>query len=180
MQRYIIVTGIPASGKSTIGHGVAAALSLPMLDKDEILEAMFASQGIGNAEWRTRLSRAADGDLKDRAKRTNGAIIASWWHHPASDIDTGTPTEWLSSLSGAVIELHCVCSAEVAAERFLTRKRHEGHLDQLKTHAQLLESFQRFAAYGPLSIGELVEVETENAVELSSVLSEIELASVDS
>ena len=178
MQRYIIVTGLPASGKSTIGRAVAEALGLPMLDKDEILEGLFASEGIGDAQWRIRLSRAADEALKERAMRTDGAVLASWWRHPGSDINTGTPTEWISSLSGALIELHCICPAKVAAERFLSRKRHEGHLDHLKTHDQVLESFQRFAIHGPLGIGRLIQVDTENDVELSSVLSEIELASM--
>jgi predicted kinase len=176
MQRYIIVTGLPASGKSTIGRAVAAVLGLPMLDKDEIMEGLFAIKGIGNAQWRTRLSRAADEALKERSMRTYGAVIASWWRHPASDINTGTPAEWLSSLSGGLIELHCICPAKVAAERFLSRKRHEGHLDHLKTHDQVLESFQKFATFGPLGIGRLVEVDTENDVELNSVLSEINLA----
>ena len=45
MQRYIIVTGLPASGKSTIGRAVAAALNLPLLDKHEILEGLFAIKG---------------------------------------------------------------------------------------------------------------------------------------
>lgn len=73
MQRYIIVTGIPASGKSTVGHSVAAALGLAMLDKDEILESMFNSEGVGNAEWRARLSRAADEVLQERAMLSGGA-----------------------------------------------------------------------------------------------------------
>jgi len=178
MQRYIIVTGLPASGKSTICRAVAAALDLPMLDKDEILEGLFASEGIGNAQWRTRLSRVADEALKESAMRTDRAVIASWWRHPASDLNTGTPAEWLSSLSGVLIELHCVCTAKLAAERFLSRKRHEGHLDHLKTHDQVLESFQRFATHGPLGIGRLVKVHTEKDVDLSSVLAEIELASI--
>lgn len=177
MQRYIIVTGIPASGKSTIGQAVAMALALPVLDKDEILEALFSSQGVGDAEWRTRLSRAADEALQERAFQLDGAVISSWWRHPASQVHSGTPIEWLSSLPGVVVELHCVCSPQVATERFLSRRRHEGHLDRRKTHAQVLASFQQHAAHGPLGVGRLVEVDTERNVELSTVLSQVELAS---
>ena len=177
MQRHIIVTGIPASGKSTIGQAVASALGLAMLDKDEILEAMFNRQGVGNAEWRTQLSRAADEALQERALQSGGAVIASWWRHPASRLDSGTPVEWLSSLPGVVVELHCVCSPQVATERFLSRKRHEGHLDQLKTHAGVLASFQQHAALGPLGIGRVVTVNTERSVELDGLLAEIEFAS---
>ena len=176
MQRYIIVTGIPASGKSTVGHAVAGALALPMLDKDEILETLFNSQGVGNAEWRTRLSRAADEALRERALRSGGAVIASWWRHPASQVESGTPIEWVSSLPGVVVELHCVCSPHLATERFLSRKRHEGHLDRIRSHAEVLASFQQHAALGPLGIGRVVEVNTERSVETGTLLAQIRSA----
>jgi len=177
MQLNVIVTGIPASGKSTIGRAVAAALGLPMLDKDEILEAMFNSQGVGDFEWRRRLSRAADDILQAMAREGRGAVIASWWRHPASGIDSGTPVDWLSSLPGVLIELHCTCSPQVAAERFLSRKRHLGHLDQLKTHDEVLAGFQQQAALGPLGIRSLVKVNTEQSVDLRTLLAQIEIAS---
>jgi hypothetical protein len=177
MRRHIIVTGIPASGKSTVGQAVAAALRLEMLDKDEILEALFNSRGVGNADWRRELSRAADEELKQKARRSEGAVISSWWHHPASNVDTGTPVEWLSSLSGVAIELQCVCSPNIAAERFMTRQRHEGHLDRYKTYAELLTSFEQQAALGPLGLGRLVQVNTERDVELEALLTQIHIAS---
>lgn len=173
MQRHIIVTGIPASGKSTIGQAVAAALGLAMFDKDEILEALFNSRGVGNADWRRELSRAADDELKEKALRSEGAVISSWWHHPASNVDTGTPIEWLSSFPGVVVELNCVCNPQIAADRFLSRTRHEGHLDRYKTYAELLASFEQQAALGPLGVGPLVTVNTEGSVELETVLAQI-------
>jgi shikimate kinase len=81
-RRYIILTGIPASGKSTIGLAIATSLGLEMLDKDEILEALFDTEGVGDVEWRTRLSRAADEILREKAVRSEGAVITSWWRHP--------------------------------------------------------------------------------------------------
>src|SRR5438105_13412545 len=99
MKGYIIVSGVPASGKSTIGRCVAEALGLEMLDKDQILEAMFDDEGVGDGEWRTRLSRAADDVLKEKAFQSNGAVITSWWRYPASDLDSGTSVEWIASLA---------------------------------------------------------------------------------
>ena len=37
----VIVSGLPASGKSTLSRGLAAALSLALIDKDVILEGLF-------------------------------------------------------------------------------------------------------------------------------------------
>jgi len=176
MLRQIIISGIPASGKSTVGRAVAAALGLAMLDKDEFLEALFNSQGIGDAEWRKRLSRAADEILREKALRSDGAVITSWWRHPSSRVDSGTPVEWLSSLPGVAIELHCVCSPHVAAHRFLLRKRHEGHLDHLKKPAEVVASFEEHAAFGPLGIARVVRVDTDRTVEMSAVLAQIDYA----
>src|SRR6185503_9635379 len=57
---YVIVSGLPASGKSTLARRLAPLLSLPVLDKDDILEALFSSLGVGDAAWRAKLSRSAD------------------------------------------------------------------------------------------------------------------------
>ena len=50
--RLVVVSGLPASGKSTVARTLAGALGLPLLDKDVFLEALFASDGIGDAAWR--------------------------------------------------------------------------------------------------------------------------------
>src|SRR6185436_9292554 len=119
MKQFVVVTGLPASGKSTVGAAVATTLGLPLFDKDVILEALFESLGVGDGEWRMRLSRAADEVLRRQVLGSRGAVVASWWRHPLSEAPSGTPTEWLSSLPGALIEIYCKCRPETAAERFL-------------------------------------------------------------
>ena len=172
--QHIIVSGIPASGKSTVGRAIAEALSVEMFDKDEILEDLFSKKGVGDVQWRAALSRAADEILREQASRSESSVIVSWWRHPASSLPTGTPIEWLSTLPGELIEVHCVCNPVVAAERFMARKRHIGHLDQLKSFADLLEQFEQHASFGPLRMGRLLEVNTEGRVELADVLSAIQ------
>lgn len=173
MPFYIIVTGLPASGKSTIGKLMAPALEIPFLDKDEILEDLFDRQGIGDVAWRKRLSRAADDILRERARQSTSAVITSWWRHPNSALDSGTPVEWLEALPGIVIELYCHCRPPVAAARFLSRRRHEGHLDRLKSYDELISGFRQHAALGPLGIGRLIEKNTEEAIDLDPLLEEI-------
>lgn len=176
-RRHIIVTGIPASGKSTLGLAIARRLGLKMLDKDEILEELFDSEGIGDVQWRTRLSRAADELLRERALASDGAVITSWWRHPSSMVASGTPVDWLSNLQGIRIEVHCVCNAQIATERFKLRQRHAGHLDRSKPYADLLMSFEQQATLGPLGVGLLVEVDTERVVELPALLATIDALS---
>ena len=172
-MRHLIVTGIPASGKSTVARALSEELGLEMLDKDEILEDLFNEKGVGDVHWRTVLSRTADEILREQASRTESSIIVSWWRHPASTLVSGTPIEWLSELPGVLIEISCICDPAIAVERFKSRIRHRGHLDQFKSSADLLAAFQQQAALGPLGIGQLIEVNTEATVELDDLLSRI-------
>ena len=172
-NQYLIVSGIPASGKSTIARALSDALGLEMLDKDAILEDLFDKEGIGDAQWRTVLSRTADELLRERARQSASAVIVSWWRHPASTSASGTSTEWLSDLQGSLIEINCVCDPIIAAQRFKSRTRHRGHLDQFKSHTDLEASFKAHAALGPLGIGRLVSVNTDGSVKLDDVLLKI-------
>jgi cytidylate kinase len=171
--QFIVLSGLPASGKSTLGRAIAKALDLPLLDKDEILEFLFESRSIGDAEWRRRLSRDADQELIDRATKLPAAVIASWWCHPSSSVASGTPIEWLLSLRAQVVEIYCVCSPSIAASRFVGRNRHAGHVDGRHTFEALLASFHTQRSLGPLRIGRTIEVDTENEPNLAVLLSQI-------
>lgn len=170
MIRFVVVSGLPASGKSTVGAALAAALDLPLFDKDAILEALYESLGVGDAEWRNQLSRSADLVLQRLATQSNGAVLVSWWKHPLSPLDSGTSTAWLRELPGELIELHCRCSARVAVERFFARNRHAGHLDGERSQMHELSKFEQFEALGALGLGRVIEVDTERPVELDALL----------
>ena len=60
VARFIIISGLPGSGKTTLARNLAPALSLPVIDKDQILERLFESKGVGDATWRRALSRESD------------------------------------------------------------------------------------------------------------------------
>jgi hypothetical protein len=173
LNRYIVVSGLPASGKSALARAIADALRLPQLDKDEILEGLFDTLGVGDSAWRNKLSRAADDELRRQACALPGAVIVSWWRHPHSASESGTPTEWLSSLAGELVEMHCVCSPSVAATRFVGRKRHAGHLDEQKSLAAVQASFEEQAALGPLRLGRVLEVNTEVSLRVGDLLAEL-------
>jgi len=173
MNRYLIVTGIPASGKSTLAQTLAQKLSMPLLDKDQFLEPLLESAGFIEETRRHAFSRQADELFREAAERTTSAILVSWWRHPQSASQSGTPSEWLSSLPGVKVEIHCVCSPSIAATRFLSRTRHKGHMDHRRTYSELLEGFRAHASLGPLRIGPRIEVNTENSIDLSRLLREI-------
>jgi AAA domain len=170
VNRFIVVSGLPASGKSTVAKALATSLELPLLDKDALLEALFENTSVPDVQSRRELSLRADGEFQEQSSRAGSAVLASWWKHPRSPVNSGTPTEWLASLPGAHVEVHCKCSPAAAAERFVSRRRHPGHLDGRWANPELLASFELQASFGALGFGRLIEVETENTLELSALL----------
>lgn len=177
LRPFVVISGLPASGKTTLARRLAPALDLPVLDKDEILERLFESKGVGDAASRRTLSRESDAILQqDAAAATNGAILVSFWHLPGMPPDSGTPTRWLSALSAHVVNVHCTCALETAAERFLHRQRHPGHLDAQSSRTAILASFHRLSTLDPLDIAQRVQVDTSVQPPLDDVIREIRAA----
>src|SRR5262245_13500660 len=54
----IIVTGLPATGKTTLARRLAADLRLPLVTKDEIKERLFDQLGWHDRAWSLRLGQA--------------------------------------------------------------------------------------------------------------------------
>ena len=173
MKQYIIISGIPGCGKTTLGFKLSSALGIPMLDKDDILEAMFDSLGTGDSVWRERLSRSSDEVLQKLVSKLDKAIVTSWWQHPKAIDKSGSSTDWVSSLDGEIIEIYCNCSASEAMKRFQSRKRHKGHLDKTRGQNDLLPKFKLYSTYGPLEIGKVIQVDTTQKVDINKVLQEL-------
>jgi gluconate kinase len=160
-RRFVVVSGLPGSGKSTLARRLASALRLPVIDKDDILERLFASKGIGDAAWRRILSRESDEILQAEALASSeGAILVSFWRQAGMPLESGTPVDWLRGLADRVIHVHCACDPETAARRFFERQRHPGHLDGMKSYAEVLAGIRALADLEPLEIGAKVIVDT--------------------
>jgi hypothetical protein len=159
-RRFIVVSGIPGSGKTTLARRLSPLLQLPVIDKDDILEALFTSKGIGDSAWRQTLSRESDDLLKSRASDSPGAILSSFWHLSGMAQESGTPAGWLTELGESLVHLHCMCPPEIAAQRFLLRTRHPGHLDHEKQLSSVVASLGAISQLPPLEIGPRIDVDT--------------------
>ena len=51
---FVVISGLPGSGKTTLGRRLASVLDLPLIDKDDILDRLFESKGIGDARGGAR------------------------------------------------------------------------------------------------------------------------------
>jgi len=161
MSRYcIVVTGLPASGKTTMGRIVADHLGIPFIDKDDFLETLFEQRGIGNNQWRQLMSREADRHFIAAAQAETRAVLIAHWRPPGLKAQFGTPTDWLSDHFEKVIELHCRCPVEIAAQRFAQRDRHPGHVDKARSLDQISEWLCDYNQYLPLRLQCWTEIDT--------------------
>ena len=170
LKPLVVISGLPGSGKTTLGRRLAPVLDLPLIDKDDILNRLFMSKGVGNAAWRRTLSRESDVIFQSEATNSNGAILASFWRLAGMSSDAGTPTDWLDAPSHHVVNVHCGCELELAASRFLQRRRHPGHLDGESSSAELLASLRMLTQLPPLDIGPRIDVDTSQEPNLPDVV----------
>jgi AAA domain len=173
-RRFVVVSGLPGSGKTTLGRLIAGRLDLPLIDKDAILEELFDRRGSGDAEWRRALSRESDRLFQALASAASGAVLVSFWHLPGMPPDCGTPTSWLREVT-SVVNLRCICPARAAAERFFRRARHPGHLDPLTFH-EVLAGIETQARFGSLDIQPAIDVDTTAAVDLDRLVEQLRYA----
>jgi predicted kinase len=159
----VLVTGPPASGKTTLARPLAHHLGLPLLGKDTIKEALFDTLGTGDRAWSRRLGAAS-----------YTVLLALAGELPAAVLDANFYPDHGPGLLQACqrpIEVFCGCSAAEIERRFTQRAptRHPGHVDHV-LDAQLKAALD--GGMGPLGLGgPVLEVDTSGPVDVAAVAS---------
>jgi hypothetical protein len=102
------------------------------------------------------------------AGRATSAILVSFWRRRELSATAGTAIEWIADLPN-VVEVYCTCSPATAVRRFLQRARHPAHGDQGKDVNEILEQFSALDLLGPLGVGRVVTVSTEDHVAIKEL-----------
>jgi predicted kinase len=157
----VLVTGPPASGKTTLAQPLARQLGLPLLGKDAIKEALFDTLGSGDRAWSRRLGAASYAVLLALARELPAAVLDANFY---PDHGPG-----LLQACQRPIEVFCRRPAAEVERRFTQRApaRHPGHVDHV-LDAQLKAALDGGVA--PLGLGgPVLEVDTRGPVDVAVV-----------
>jgi predicted kinase len=130
----LIVTGAPASGKSTLGRQLGAALGLPYLSKDLFKETLFDALGWQDRAWSQKLGGASMALLFRTAEALVGAGQSLAVESNFSDTwDTPAFQALGNRCACQFVQVVCTAPGPTLVERFERRarsgERHPGHID---------------------------------------------------
>jgi predicted kinase len=128
--RVIVVTGLPATGKTTLARALASKLRVPLLAKDAIKEPLIDSLGAADAVQSRQLSDASFAILFALAREivaAGGDVVLEGNFRP------GEHEAPLSSSSIRIAQVLCVLEESQRLARLQARAadpaRHAGHRD---------------------------------------------------
>ena len=161
----IVVTGAPASGKSTIARELAKRLGVPLLAKDAFKETLYETIGSGE-------------EVEDTSEHAGLALLyrlaamqleAGVSVLTESNFDTRTDLGPLRRLQrehrARLVQVHCHRAKEKLLDRFVERleegKRHPGHGDEPEDVLEVEEKLED-GVWDALDLpGDLIEVDKD-------------------
>jgi predicted kinase len=165
-KAVVLVSGAPASGKTTLARPLAAELGFALLGKDRIKETLHDALGAPEADlaWSRRLGGAAM-ELLWALAADAPAVVLEANFRPHSEYERAK----IAALGGRLVEVYCSCPAEVAADRYARRAgaSHPVHVVR-ELSPEFLAEFDR-----PVGLGELVVVDTTAPVDVRDVAAQV-------
>lgn len=170
----VVVSGPPASGKTTVADAVAGELGLPLIAKDRLKETLYDSLGTGDVAWSQRLGRAAMAllyaSLESQLSARRAVVVEANF---AASQARAALLRLRARLPFVPLEIHCTAAPDVLVARYVERAgtRHVGHLDEFRVdeiRAAILDGRN-----GPLELGDdviVVDTTDPGAVDLDSLI----------
>lgn len=152
----VIVTGHPASGKTTLARRLAVELNLPCFTKDDIKERLFDTLGWSDRAWSSKLGNATYSLLElivENEVRAGRSVLVEF------NFDTVVSTPHYLEIKQRYdffpIQIVLEADAEILLQRFIDRtesgNRHPGNADNT-VYDEYRERLAK-GPYQPLDIG---------------------------
>jgi len=159
----VLVTGLPAAGKSTLARRLGRALGWPVLSLDSVKEALHAQ---APAVDRAVLRRQSETILWVLAADQPSPVFIDLWVQPGRD-NLRVRAD-VSALGVPAAEIVCAVDAETAVARYRARQRDGPHQP---ADSEVLDRIRAAAtAWGPLGVGPTLTVATAQPVDLGPVV----------
>jgi predicted kinase len=178
--RFVLVGGLPGTGKSSVAREIAVRTGAKLLRSDEIRKELAGLDPLSHAPaapdqglYQPALTSATYAEMLTRASRLASlgesvVIDASWLHPQWRANAAGVASETSSDL----VELHCNAPIEVAAERVETRMR-SGH-DPSDATAEVVRALAARAV--PWETATVLDTSTDMSSAVTSALDAVEAA----
>ena len=129
---FFVISGAPATGKTTLGYKLKEHYNLPFIYKDLIKESLFDTLGIMDREWSGKLGIASMvliyKLLEENLSAKKSVIFESAFFGKQESAKMKVIIE---NYKAKPIEIHCSGTKETILARFMKREesveRHKGH-----------------------------------------------------
>ena len=163
---YVVVSGPPGSGKTTLATEVAREMVLPLIAKDLIKETLMSVLPVPDVDTSKTIGRAAVEVMYAVASAAaGGAVLEANFHRSVSRGE-------ITALPGQTIEVFCNCARDVALARYRERSqhRHSGHFDERRADDELWNDQVTTPVAGEWAV---LEVDTNHPVDIWAVVRDI-------
>jgi predicted kinase len=166
----VVVTGAPATGKTTVARELAAQLRLPLIAKDTIKEALFDGLGAGGLDWSRRLGEAtylSMAALVEDSVAAGASLVLEGNFVRGSEFEAR-----LAALPARFGQVHCGAPLELLIARYGSRTRHPGHVDHER--GQALREAVESGRHEPLDLpGDTIRIDTSDPVDLEQLVEQL-------
>ncbi|MYD35717.1 MAG: ATP-binding protein [Dehalococcoidia bacterium] len=173
---WLIVTGPPAGGKTTLIRCMSRDLRIPTFEKDAIKDTLYQSLGFGDKDWSRRIGLATINILFAIASqmleaRQSLITEANFYRQ----YDSERATEVLRQVSARVVQVHCSAPTEVLIERNARRRtpaeQRLGH--HVMPDNELIAGIEA-GTWEPLDIpSEIIRVDTPREADYETMLERV-------
>ena len=177
MRLLVVVTGPPASGKTSLARALARELRLPWIGKDALKEVLYDVIGSGD-ELEPELDEAARRlllTIADAQLEAGVSAIVESNFDRDSDI---APLErlWRGGETD-VVQIHCTADEQLLLDRFAERaasgRRHPGHGDEPEDADEVRRDLER-GRWDALDLpGKPIEVDLGGDVDVAALADRI-------